>query len=332
VRKLLTELTTNIRDELVVCIKPFTAEIIAPVTRGFLYPMATPVNLDENDFDSGNCDAHLNTSFRRGDQVSVLAKYNEPLTNHTFWFVEANNRHGWISSANAVDLDQEKTARQPDDMVPYFYTGSEPYFDQFGQVVLLPGDTLYFANDSFGVKTVDSNKKWIFRPLADISEENVRPIETTNKNSIQEVMDFAYNLKLPYMWSVYDCSEVLRRIGLQLGFELQKYSGDAMMQIQQMFGTENTFEATQESDLGVLGDGVYIANLLYPIPDTKSFSSKHMFLITKKDGTVSAFSYAFAILGDEGYEEPIGAHASGKDGLNLQFERGRKLSLTKIAA
>jgi hypothetical protein len=113
------------------------------------------------------------------------------------------------------------------------------------------------------------------------------------------------------------------------GIPLGKYSGDIMADLGKI--SPSQFTVTEPHQLVEMKDGIYVINLLDPTLPLGS-QSTHMFFSVKKAGKLTAFSYAFKIIGDEHTEEPIGPHTCGIEALTQQLTiKHRQLAVTQIA-
>lgn len=310
------------QSDLQILSQPVKAEIVESVTRAFLYPSASPVN-EPDDFDSGKCDLHLNTSFRRGDRgyiVATVGPYD--------FFMSDYGTYGWIDSAYAAAT--ENVSAEPEEM---FYVGDEPLFltTDNENYVILPGDTIYLVQGQYVAKVRSANGALSFQPLPALQPEKITgKLDFSQSTDLQIAVDFLNNLQMPYMWSVFDCSEVVRRVFLMAGIPLGKYSGDMMADLGKISPAQSLI--TGPEGLVGLKDGMYVLNLL-DLKRPPGTESIHMFFVVKKAGELSAFSYAFQIVGSDGQvEEPIGPHTCGIAALTQQLTtKGRQLAVTPIA-
>lgn len=302
------------------------ALVIDSITRAKLLPVALPVNSTPGDFDSGNCDVMLNTSFAPGEHVHILASYG----NHMF--VRMFGREGWVPRSHLsrqTERDAKLFARQYESV---FYVGSDPLFYASAapgrQKALLPADVIYHKDGSFFV--MDSLPKIntvVIHQLPAIPDTSV----TRGLTTPQEALNFLFQLKLPYLWGVFDCSEVMRRMFALLGHSVRKYSGDM---VEDLAVLEEPTHIDTRDGLTRLADGMYIGNLSTPVAKDgqTNYRSIHMFLMTKMGKQLDAFSYAFEMLSAQGEREfPVGADVRDIDDLAAQFQRNRRISVQQIA-
>jgi hypothetical protein len=312
---------TESNPELFIFPQPLQAEIVDSVTRAFLYPLSAPVN-QPDDFDSGNCDYHLNTSFRRGDRGHVVASSGQYV-----FFISDYGTYGWIDLQHTAMVKNFEKEQQE-----MFYTGGKPlFFEVAGQkYVVLPGDSVYLEDGKYIVKTRNASGAVSLQELPALNRTEISgKLDFSQPQDLQVAIDFLNNLQMPYMWSVFDCSEVMRRMFLLAGIQLPKYSGDMMTELAKISPDQS--DVTEASEIMQLRDGVYVMNLLNPSKPKES-QSIHMFLVVKKGGELKAFSYAFDIIGDEQVEQPIGPHVCGVEALTKQLAKGRQFTVTPIAA
>jgi hypothetical protein len=302
---------------------PQPAEVINSVTRVFLYPSTTPVN-KANDFDPGNCDLHLNSSFRRGDRGLIGAR-----TNGFVFFVSAFGSSGWVDERHVdTEVQTENALRE------VFYTGGSPLFisvDGEGHSIL-PGDSLYTDGATYMVKVRnkagDIKTHHIALESEGLRAENVTPgFDFSERKGWDDAISFLTNLDLPYMWSVFDCSEVLRRMLLMGGITVSKYSGDMMNDLKEITPLQATIATAEELD--ALPNGIYTINLIMA-----DGGSGHMYFVVKNGNDLAAFSYAFDIQADapKVVDNAIGPHFCGKEALKLQLAKGRKLVASQLAS
>lgn len=304
------------------------ATVVNGITRVRLLPSSVPVNKDRGDFDSGNCDALLNTSLANGERVAVLASYG----NHML--VQMPGREGWVHKSNLGIMTDEMARNLENDYDETFYVGGTPLFydDALGgHKVLLPADRLYQQDGNYYIMNTDNTGSVTLQQLQDIDSSQF----TSGVRTPQELINFLYGLQMPYMWAVFDCSEVMRRMFRLLGYSVRKYSGD-MMDDLAIIGEKKIMKTSQ--DLESLRDGIYVADLSFPFKKDDGqigYKSNHMFVITKSNATpnaIDAFSYAFNMHGDSSSTEyPVGPHVCSEIGLKRQFERNRIISAIMLA-
>lgn len=305
--------------------KPQLGVVTNPTTRGKNLPTSLVGSLQRGDIETGRSDILLNTSFRRGDRVAVLATYEK------YSLVCMKGAAGWVKTSDVGFISNDgrlasiKVDGNAEDNIEYFYVGRGPFFveqkDVFSghktsQTVILPGDTV-MANPRL---------EWFCLPrkhpegtLSWTQVENTGFASlTAGFKTPQEFLDFIYHSRLPYVFGVFDCSEIIRRAFKVLGYDLPKYSADISVELAKL--ETQSVVATKE-ELNQVQDGLYIV-----------FRPGHMYVVTVQKGKFEAFSQAFEIKGDSGETEyPIGPHVGHKEMLLGEIERGRQLTFSKIA-
>lgn len=297
IRRLYARLETDLEHlkrgdrvlELKVEDQPVAGMVINPITRGKCIPTSFAGNKNPKDIETGNSDAFFNTSFRRGDRVVVLANYRG------YSFVGTRGSYGWVRTGDVALIGREDNE--------VFYVGEGPLFLEQSQAVLLPGDSVF----------VDLETSKYFLPDPEVLTEGF--------STPQQFLNFLYNAQLPYIFGVFDCSELIRRAFKILGYDIPKYSADINAELSKL-GTQTIVSTPEE--LALVQDGLYIA-----------FRLGHMYVVTVRSGKFEAFSQTFNIKGDSGeVEYPVGPHVCHKQALVEELERlqgKRVLTFSKIA-
>lgn len=295
------------------------AMIIGGIVRAYLLPQSISVSLEPKDYDTGRCNIFCNTSFRRGDLVFIIAKYKD------FYFVWNSASYGWVKSRNLAYLSEKSMHRINSNFKQEFYVGHKPYFAELEQVVL-PGDTVFTRKNEIYLAVRDNNMNLVLKKINDMLPETI----TNFIKTPAELVNFVYGLNLPYMYAVFDCSEIIRRCFILLGYNVRKYSGDLIADLVDAGIEEITI--SDKDKLSQLNNGLYIANLLERRQQGE-LVSKHLYLVLKTDKEFRALSYAFQILnGDNVYEFPIGIHENTVDGLINQIHANHIIKFYNIAA
>jgi hypothetical protein len=291
---------------------PRTGIVIGSMCRAHLLPMMVPVSDKPGDFDSGYCDKLSHTSFRLGDRVIIVASYGQ------FQLIATDGSCGWVEETDVAILEEDSAWHIDDAFLEVFYGGGQPNF--LDSTTILPGDSLWWDGKSYYQARRSIRGAPILR--------KVETVEGMRIDTPQGLLEFLYGIRLPYLYSLFDCSEVSRRALNLAGFSVRKHSGDALDDLTEVLGEPQQVRA--RADLDNLEDGLYHVNLL----EEKSVGqiSRHIYWVTVWDGNIDVFSYAFRVLGNDGsFEYPVGSHTCGREALIHQLSYGRFLSFHKIA-
>lgn len=135
---------------------------------------------------------------------------------------------------------------------------------------------------------------------------------------------------LPYIASLSDCSEMMRRLFSSLGYEVPKYSRDMMVALEDA-GID---PAVIRSDNGwdLLHDGLF-AGELRQMKEDETFASCHLYLIQKRGEQIQAVSQAFKMLTASGQVEyPVGIDFRNRADMASQFGKNRTIAAYRIAS
>lgn len=278
------------------------------------------------DVDSGQCNVNTPSSCALGEECFVLT------TVGSYTLVKMNKRHGLILTDKLAQLsdlpekDGYQTVTYAHPSILYLPRASRNDFHQ-----IFPGDPL-FERDGVYHTLIQGGGGMV--GYARLFDEDIQPYALSQRVIAQpsEPKDFVRLIDhhLPYIASLADCSEMMRRLFASLGYDVPKYSRD-MMKALEAVGIDPAVVGS-DNNWDVLNDGLFVGELRQMRADA-TFASTHLYLIQKQGEQVQAVSQAFGMLSDDGQVEyPVGIDFRNRADLAAQFGKNRKIATYRIAS